>query len=243
VPSFALKSKGKDMTNLQNPSAWAANAPQCFADLAFADDYTRQDLLDYVQYPQMCGNIILEGGYGSGKSTIAAIIAKERLVHTASVYELNGEAWREDTLASLRGTFNLARLCGEAPIVIINEVDRLKDKQFELRDFLDEHTQRLLVIMTTNHLANIDGSIVDRSDVFRVRGFQPQQAVTLAQRVLQRYAVAVPDSDLLKLFQRNLIGDETELSLRQIGRTVDKLVLQFGKTLKPQSVRTRLSVV
>jgi replication-associated recombination protein RarA len=191
----------------------------------------------------MCGNIILEGGYGSGKSTIAAIIAKERLVHTASVYELNGEAWREDTLASLRGTFNLARLCGEAPIVIINEVDRLKDKQFELRDFLDEHTQRLLVIMTTNHLANIDGSIVDRSDVFRVRGFQPQQAVTLAQRVLQRYAVAVPDSDLLQLFERNLLGDETELSLRQIGRTVDKLVLQFGKTLKPQPQKPKFKVV
>jgi replication-associated recombination protein RarA len=150
VPSFALKSKGTDMTNLQNPSAWAQSTPQTFADLAFADDYTRQDLLDYVQYPQMCGNIILEGGYGSGKSTIAAIIAKERLGSSHLVFELNGEAWREDTLASLRGTFNLARVCDEAPIVIINEVDRLKDKQYKLRDFLDEHTQRLLVIMTTN---------------------------------------------------------------------------------------------
>ncbi len=231
------------MTNLQNPSAWAQSTPQTFADLAFADDYTRQDLLDYVQYPQMCGNIILEGGYGSGKSTIAAIIAKERLGSSHLVFELNGEAWREDTLASLRGTFNLARVCDEAPIVIINEVDRLKDKQYKLRDFLDEHTQRLLVIMTTNHLPNIDGSIVDRSDVFRVRGFEPQQAVSVAQRVLQRWGVAVADSDLLQLFERNLTGDETELSLRQIGRTVDKFVLQFGKTLKPQSVRTRLTVV
>jgi hypothetical protein len=113
----------------------------------------------------------------------------------------------------------------------------------KLRDFLDEHTQRLLVIMTTNHLPNIDGSIVDRSDVFRVRGFEPEQAVAVAQRVLQRWGVAVADSDLLQLFERNLTGDETELSLRQIGRTVDKFVLQFGKTLKPQSVRTRLTVV
>jgi replication-associated recombination protein RarA len=235
--------KGIDMSNIQNPSAWAQSTPKTFAELAFADDYTRQDLLDYVQYPQMCGNIILEGGYGSGKSTIAAIIAKERLGSSHLVFELNGEAWREDTLANLRGTFNLARVCNEAPIVIVNEVDRLKDKQFKLRDFLDEHTQRLLVIMTTNHLSNIDGSIVDRSDVFRVRGFEPEQAVEVAQRVLQRYAVTVPDSDLLKLFQRNLIGDETELSLRQIGRTVDKLVLQFDRTQKPQSVKARLTVV
>ena len=231
------------MINLHKPSAWTANAPQCFADLAFADDYTRQDLLDYVQYPQMCGNIILEGGYGSGKSTIAAIIAKERLGNSASVYELNGEAWDDDTLATLRGTFNLARLCEELPIVIINEVDRLEGKQFKLRDFLDEHAQRLLVIMTTNHLSNIDGSIADRSDVYRVRGFKPEQAVTVAQRVLQRCAVTVPDSDLLKLFQRSLIGDETELSLRQIGRTVDKLVLQLDRTHQSPPKKHKLKLV
>jgi len=231
------------MTNVQNPSAWAQSTPQTFADLAFADDYTKQDLLDYIMYPKLCGNIILEGGYGSGKSTIAAIIAKERLGSTASVYELNGEAWTDDTLKTLRGTFNLARTCDEISVVIINEVDRLKEKQYKLRDFLDEHTQRLLVIMTTNHLANIDGSIVDRSDVFRVRGFEPKQAVDVAQRVLQRFGIEVADNALFQVFERNLIGDETELSLRQIGRVVDKLVLQLGTTTLPQSQKPTLTIV
>lgn len=231
------------MTNAQKPSAWAQSTPKCFADLAFADDFTKQDLFDYVQYPQMCGNIILEGGYGSGKSTIAAIIANERLGNTALVYELNGEAWDDDTLSTLRGTFNLARVSEQVAVVIINEVDRLKQHQYKLRDFLDEHTQRLLVIMTTNHLANIDGSIVDRSDVFRVRGFEPQQAVAIAQRVLQRYGVAMSDIDLQQLFERNLVGNETELSLRQIGRTVDKLVLQFGTNQQSQPSKPKLSVI
>lgn len=231
------------MTTTTNPSAWAQSTPQTFVDLAFADDYTKQDLYDYVQYPQLCGNIILEGGYGSGKSTIATITAKERLGNTASVYELNGEAWDDDTLSTLRGTFNLAHTCGDIPIVIINEVDRLKEKQYKLRDFLDEHTQRLLVIMTTNHLANIDGSIVDRSDVFRVRGFEPVQAVDVAQPVLKRFSVKVADSDLLAIFERYLVGDETELSLRKIGRVVDKLVLQLGTTTLPQSQKPTLTVV
>lgn len=231
------------MTITTNPSAWAANAPQTFADLAFADDYTKQDLYDYVQHSKLCGNIILEGGYGSGKSTIAAIIAKERLGSTPSVYELNGEAWTDDTLKTLRGTFNLGRFCDDVPIIIINEVDRLKEQQYKLRDFLDDHTQRMLVIMTTNHLSNIDGSVVDRSDVFRVRGFEPKQAVGVAQRILQRYGVTVADSDLQQVFERNLVGDETELSLRQIGRTVDKLVLKLGKPQQPQPNKTTLTVV
>ena len=231
------------MTDELNPSAWAASTPQRFTDIEFADDYTRNDLHEYVLYPQMCGNIILEGGYGCGKSTIAAIIAKERLGTTASVYEINGDAWGDDTLSKLRGIFNLARVCNEIPIVIINEVDRLKEKQFKLRDFMDEHNQRLLVIMTTNHLGNIDGSLKDRSDVFRVRGFEPQLAVRVAQRVLQRNGVAVADNDLLQLFERNLIGDETELSLRQIGRAVDKLVLQVGKRQPSNPSKALLTVV
>ena len=241
LPTFKLK--GNKMNDEQNPSAWAVSTPQRFTDIEFADDYTRQDLHEYVLYPQMCGNIILEGGYGCGKSTIAAIIAKERLGTTASVYEINGDAWADDTLSKLRGIFNLARVCQEIPIVIINEVDRLKDKQFKLRDFMDEHHQRLLVIMTTNHLGNIDGSLRDRSEVFGVRGFKPQQAVSVAQRVLQRNGVAVADNDLLQLFERNLIGDETELSLRQIGRAVDKLVLQVGKRQPSKPPKPMLTVV
>jgi hypothetical protein len=122
-------------------------------------------------------------------------------------------------------------------------VDRLKEKQYKLRDFLDEHMRRLLVIMTTNHLTNIDGSIVDRSDVFRVRGFDPQQAVDVAQRVLQRFGVAVANSDLLQLFERNLIVDENELSLRQIGRSVDKLVLQLGGKQPLPLMQRKLTVV
>jgi hypothetical protein len=54
---------------------------------------------------------------------------------------------------------------------------------------------------------------------------------------------AVADEDLLQLFERNLLGDETELSLRQIGRTLDKLVLQLGTTPQPQPQKPKFKVV
>ena len=152
-------------------SLWNANTPTSFKDIAFADDYTREDLADYAINPNLTGNIILEGGYGSGKSTIAQIIANERLTDSLSVFEINGEVWSDDILTTIANTYAWAIANNSIAVIIINEVDRLKDKQFKLRDFLDKHAQRLLVIMTTNHLANIDGSIVDRSDVYYVRGF------------------------------------------------------------------------
>ena len=207
-------------------SLWDANTPTCFKDIAFADDYTREDLADYANNPNLTGNIILEGGYGSGKSTIAQIIANERLADSLSVFEINGEVWSDDTLTKITNTYAWATANSSTAVIIINEVDRLKDKQFKLRDFVDKHAQRLLVIMTTNHLANIDGSIVDRSDVYYVRGFTPQKAVGIAQNVLQRHGYTFADVDLEKLFARRLVGDEQELSLRQIGRIVDKLAMQ-----------------
>tara|TARA_B110000211_G_scaffold154947_1_gene175762 strand:- start:984 stop:1685 length:702 start_codon:yes stop_codon:yes gene_type:complete len=207
-------------------SLWNANTPTCFSEVAFADDYTREDLADYAYNSNLTGNIILEGGYGSGKSTIAQIIANERLGDTLSVYEINGETWCDDTLTTIANTYAWATANSNTAVIIINEVDRLKDKQFKLRDFLDKHAQRLLVIMTTNHLANIDGSIVDRSDVYYVRGFTPQKAVGTAQHVLQMHGFTFTDDDLEKLFTRRIVGDEQELSLRQIGRIVDKLAMQ-----------------
>jgi replication-associated recombination protein RarA len=142
------------------------------------------------------------------------------------VFEINGETWCYDTLTTIANTDAWATANSNTAVIIINEVDRLKDKQFKLRDFLDKHAQRLLVIMTTNHLANIDGSIVDRSDVYYVRGFTPQKAVGIAQHVLQMHGYTFTDDDLEKLFTRRLVGDEQELSLRQIGRIVDKLAMQ-----------------
>ena len=211
-------------------SIWNANTPTCFKDIAFADDYTRDDLADYAYNSNLTGNIILEGGYGSGKSTIAQIIANERLANSLSVFEINGETWCDDTLTTIANTYAWATANSNTAVIIINEVDRLKDKQFKLRDFLDKHAQRLLVIMTTNHLANIDGSIVDRSDVYYVRGFTPQKAVGIAQHVLQMHGFTFTDDDLEKLFTRRIVGDEQELSLRQIGRIVDKLAMQNAQT-------------
>ena len=218
-------------------SLWNTNTPTCFKDIAFADDYTREDLADYAYNPNLTGNIILEGGYGSGKSTIAQIIATERLADSLSVFEINGEVWSDDTLTTISNTYAWATANNNKAVVIINEVDRLKDKQFKLRDFLDKHAQRLLMIMTTNHLANIDGSIVDRSDVYYVRGFTPQKAVNIAQNVLKKNGYIFADEDLKTLFERRLVADEQELSLRQIGRIVDKLAIQNAPK-PPKRVKT-----
>lgn len=211
-------------------SVWEASAPQSFNEVAIADSNTKLDLEDYVRFKQLKGNIILEGGFGSGKTTIAQVIAKERTDNPLNTIEINGAAWEDDTLAKLTNTYNWARSSGEVPVVIINEVDRLKERQYDLRVFLDEYKNTGLVIMTTNYLGNMDGSIVDRSEVFHIKGFTPQAAIGIAQPLLQRKGVTISDANLEQLFASKLLGEETELSLRQIGRIVDRLVMLNTQT-------------
>ena len=52
------------------------------------------------------------------------------------------------------------------------------------------------------------------------------KAVDIVQNVLLRHGYTFADDDLEQLFTRRLVGDEQELSLRQIGRIVDKLAMQ-----------------
>jgi replication-associated recombination protein RarA len=206
-------------------SLWEANTPTSFNDIAISDSNTKLDLEDYVRFQHLTGNIILEGSVGCGKTTIAQVIAKERLVSPLSIIEINGATWTAETLKELTGAYNWARSNLEVPVVIINEVDRLKEKQYDLRGFLDTYKNTGLVIMTTNHRGNLDDSIIDRSDVFHIKGFTPQQAVDIAQPILKRANLNISDSNLLTLFDSKLFGEETELSLRMIGRTVDKVAM------------------
>jgi len=233
------------MTNTvsQDASTWERYAPTRFADIAIADNYTRLDLEDWVRFPTRTGNIILEGGYGCGKTTIAQTIARERLGSSISSVELNGGTWDNKTLERLEGVYNWAAVEGEVPVVIINEVDRLNAKQYDLREFIDRHKNRFLFIMTTNHLGNLDGSVIDRSDVFNIRGFTPSEAVLLAEPLLAKQGVVLKSADLLLLFERRLRTGEKHLSLRQIGRVVDGLVLQAAPPTPPKPTGSHLRVV
>ena len=142
-------------------------APTTLDDLVFVDDDTKIRVEQYAS-GKRSGNIVLHGPKGTAKSTTARIIAEARLKasgceHSYSVYHAKNIT--ESTIDTLWNDYSWQRLEGtKEPYVVIEEADQLsKSLQQKLRASLDEIDYGH-VILTTNHIHNLDEPLVDRCD-------------------------------------------------------------------------------
>jgi DNA polymerase III delta prime subunit len=142
-------------------------APTTLDDLVFVDEDAKTRVEQYASGKRN-GNIVLHGPKGTAKSTTARIIAEARLKdadcdNSYSVYHAKNIT--ESTIDALWNDYHLQRLGGNTePYVVIEEADQMsKSLQQKLRASLDE-TDYGHVILTTNHIHNLDEPLVDRCD-------------------------------------------------------------------------------
>lgn len=169
-------------------------APTSFDDLVFADDNVERLLRDYAT-GRRTKSIILHGSYGTGKSAVARMILKARTDDKFLPSQMiNGANFKGSKfLASTLKSTGLLNLYGITDhIAIIDEVDLLAQAdQSRLRATLDEYDG--MFILTTNHLAAIDGSVQNRCDVIKMDLLPEQRFLPVAQRILQLNGIFWPD--------------------------------------------------
>jgi DNA polymerase III delta prime subunit len=176
--------------------------------------------------PSVSG-ILLHGEYGAGKSTLAKLLPS-LFEPNLQPYELNG--WCEDiVVASGSNGVNifptLQSLSHKVPFgqnfcyVIMHEVDCLTTAAMQqLKGIMDESNGRVIYIMSTNHLNNVDGGIRNRSYEIGFNFVQPAAWIPSIQRVLADYSIT-------HYTQQQMLAIAT--SLNGSGR-------DFGKTLKTE---------
>ena len=115
-------------------------------------------------------------------------------------------------------------------MLIVDEVGVLyKENQLWLRSFIDSWQHRALILLTTNYIGNLDGSIRDRCDCVAVRGFTALQAGELIHHVLAQHNIRISVSRIEQQAQLELSSEDALLSLRTVGRLCDKLALQVNQ--------------
>ena len=98
-----------------------------------------------------------------------------------------------------------------------------------MRSFIDDWQHRALILLTTNYIGNLDGSIRDRCDCIEVKGFTALQAGELIHHVLARHNIRIAVNCIEQQAQLELSSEDALLSLRTVGRLCDKLALHVNQ--------------
>ena len=177
--------------------------------------------------------MLLYGAYGTGKSTAVELIARDRGAAKSDIHYVhtNGSQFADVRKSSmLVNAMQWGVINHQTPVLIVDEVDILsKENQLWLRSFIDDWQHRALILLTTNYIGNLDGSIRDRCDCMEVRGFTALQAGELIHTVLAQHDIRIAVSRIEQQAQLELGSESALLSLRTVGRLCDKLALQVNQ--------------
>lgn len=160
--------------------------PQSFDDLIFQDPAVEQVLREYAD-GKRTKHLILHGPKGSGKSCAGQMILKARLPDNFGDWTtqlINGRTDRnrkdwDDIWRSWNGQR------GERGYVQIDEIDRYKEHVLDQLDEYLEHDRLGTLIMTTNHIENLDEWFTDRCETVEVLRPTASDMIDRAHAILQ----------------------------------------------------------
>ena len=220
-----------------NVNLFYSKKPKSFDECCFAEHAIKNELALYADN-QLNGCILLYGQYGTGKSTAAEMIARDRGADFDDIHfvRLNGSQFGDVRKSSLlQNAMQWGIINYKTPVLIVDEVDVLsKESQIWLRSFIDTWQHRSLIMLTTNYIGNVDGSIRDRCDCLEIKGFTPTQASDVIMEVLKNNGLKLDKCLIEQQAALELTSSDSLLSLRTVGRLCDKLALDAVSNNAPK---------
>ena len=190
-------------------------------------------------------SVILWGPPGTGKTTLASLIASatsKRFVALSAVsagvkdVRENVEKAREELKLHQRGT-----------ILFLDEIHRFnRTQQDALLPSVEDGTLILVGATTENPMFSVNGPLLSRSTLFRLRPHTPESLGTLAQRALTREGATADEDAITHLVNRAdgdgrslltsmevalaLVGEDNRpITLADAEAAADARVLRYGQ--------------
>ncbi|EIJ89696.1 uncharacterized protein NEPG_00769 [Nematocida parisii ERTm1] len=144
-------------------------------------------------------NIILHGPPGSGKTSLALILAS-KLTRKENVLELNASSDRE--ISAIRGkikTFAASKAhSGEIKIIIMDECDYLTaDAQHCLRRIIEDTHRNTRFIFITNYINRVIDPIKSRLVPLYIPSTGERQSLEVLKRITKKEGIDITECSLL----------------------------------------------
>ena len=184
-------------------------APTRLDDVVIGSQTLKNRLSDYINDRDL-KPLILHGGVGTGKTTIAnllpdAIESKKAEVTRLKAVEFNSindvmQAFGDQTMFYQVFTINDQK----RNYIISNEINFTPKAAIAFRDVIDDMIGHTQFIFTTNYIDQVDIALRDRSNCLAVPPVTAKDWLSRAQWILQQEGIALPDDQLLKVLTTQL---------------------------------------
>lgn len=199
------------------PSKWSE---------VIGQDHIVEPLKDSIANKRIAHAYLFSGSRGTGKTTIARILAKALLASDEDIYEIDAASNRGiDDIRSLREHVSVLPFSSPFKVYIIDEVHMLsKDAWNALLKTLEEPPKHVIFILATTELEKVPDTIVSRCQTFAFR--KPSREVIRKMIVdiakKEGYVLDTGGSDLIALLGDGSFRDALGMLEKVISTSKDK---------------------
>src|SRR3989344_546734 len=185
-------------------------------------------LKDSVENGKPSHAYLFSGSRGTGKTSVARILAKALKTADEDVYEIDAASNRGiDDIRELREHVSVMPFSSPFKVYIIDEVHMLtKDAWNALLKTLEEPPSHVIFILATTELEKVPETIISRCQTFSFR--KPSQKILkeVSERIAKKegYAIEGPASELVALLADGSYRDAQGILQKAMGSSPDKKV-------------------